>query len=109
MNTPRTDSLERLVPSELLQEDSTGQETLRLHLARYQFAASHVSGGRVLDCACGVGYGSRLLAREAPENPVVIGVDIDADAITYAKEFYQADRVSFICADGTTIDGEPFD
>ncbi len=106
---PRTNSLERLVPSELLEADSTGQETLLLHLRRYDFAASFVSGGQVLDCACGVGYGSAHLAVAGKGSPTVLGVDIDGDAIGYAQGHYARERVSFVRCDGAKFDGGPFD
>lgn len=106
---PKTNSLERLVPAELLDADSTGQETFQLHLARYDFAASFVNGGRVLDCACGVGYGSARLAQMADGQPSVRGVDIDADAIAYADQVYASECVSFTCYDGAKFDDEPFD
>ena len=45
------------------------------HLQRYALCRSVIRGRRVLDLACGEGYGSALLAREAK---MVVGVDIDA-------------------------------
>jgi SAM-dependent methyltransferase len=48
------------------------------HLARYKWATTMLSGGRILDAGCGVAYGTCILARsEATE---VIGVDI-AEAV----------------------------
>jgi len=52
---------------------------------RYAFAAPLVAGKRVLDAACGEGYGSHLLARHAAE---VTGVDISAEAIAHARARY---------------------
>ena len=43
-------------------EDRAGSDSLGLHLQRYEFAAKHARPGRLLDLACGVGYGTRLLA-----------------------------------------------
>jgi len=43
------------------------------HLHRYALALPHSTGKIVLDIACGDGYGSNLLARNAVS---VIGVDI---------------------------------
>ena len=102
-------SLERLIPAELDPTDVTGAETYRLHLERYEFAARFVSGGRVLDCACGVGYGSDLLSKAGSAEQVVMGVDIDPAAVAYADANYRAERVSFTCADGTQFAAEPFD
>jgi len=61
------------------------------HVKRYEFAArtippSSPRGTRVIDFACGVGYGSRILFQAGHE---VTGFDIDTEAIAYAKEHYQ--------------------
>ena len=53
------------------------------HVARYEFAKSRVNGF-VLDAACGVGYGSWLMSDVAD----VVGVDIEPEAIEYAKTHY---------------------
>ena len=55
------------------------------HLHRYAFAAQWVRGARILDAACGEGYGSALLA-EAAES--VTGVDIAPEAIEHARRRY---------------------
>ena len=108
--SPSSISLERLVPDSLNDEDATGQETLELHLARYRFASQFVTDGRVLDCACGVGYGSALLA-EAEEGPSqVLGVDIDPKAVAYAQEKFSAANLEYRQGDGCLFDDpEQFD
>lgn len=59
----------------------------RDHVARYEFAARVLGkGSRVIDFACGVGYGTKILADAGHK---AIGYDIDAEAIAYAKEHYQ--------------------
>jgi len=63
---------------------------------RYVFASPLVKGKRVLDAACGEGYGSALLAGSAD---FVNGVDIDSATIEYARGRYQADNLSFKRAD----------
>jgi ubiquinone/menaquinone biosynthesis C-methylase UbiE len=55
------------------------------HWHRYHFAARWVRGKRVLDVACGEGYGAALLAREAAH---VTGVDVAQPAIDHAKRVY---------------------
>jgi SAM-dependent methyltransferase len=55
------------------------------HWHRYLFASRIARGKRVLDAACGEGYGSSLLANMAAE---VVGVDIDAASIAHARERY---------------------
>lgn len=55
------------------------------HWHRYAFAAPLAAGRRVLDAACGEGYGSALLARTAA---TVLGVDLDAETIEHARGRY---------------------
>jgi SAM-dependent methyltransferase len=57
------------------------------HWHRYCVALPAVSGKRVLDAACGEGYGSWLLAGVAAG---VVGVDIDDAAIAHAASRYAA-------------------
>jgi SAM-dependent methyltransferase len=99
---PAADSLERLVPDRLAAEDATGLATLALHLERYEFAAKHLPAGRVLDLACGVGYGTQLLA-ERSGNPVV-GADLSPDAIAYAQRRYAGANVDFRVDDAMRFD-----
>jgi SAM-dependent methyltransferase len=99
-------SLERLVPDELTATDATGSETLELHMARYRFARGFINGGRVLDCACGVGYGTALLAAADGRPDEVLGVDIDASAVDYARQRYGSERISFRVGDGAALEDE---
>jgi len=55
------------------------------HWHRYQFVSALARGKRVLDAACGEGYGSALLARTAAS---VTGIDIAADAVEHARARY---------------------
>jgi len=56
------------------------------HVERYNYAARTLPrGSRVIDFACGVGYGTRILA---DAGHAAIGYDIDAEAIEYAKLHY---------------------
>ncbi len=103
------DTLERLVPDQLPGDDIT-RATLELHLERYRFAADHLQSGATLDIACGVGYGSRLLADLRPDDMRVLGVDLSPEAVRYAEERYGEERVSFVCHDAMTFrSNEPFD
>jgi 2-polyprenyl-3-methyl-5-hydroxy-6-metoxy-1,4-benzoquinol methylase len=47
--------------------------------------------GRILDLACGVGYGTELLAAAVGVEEV-LGVDIDPEAIAYARDRYPHPR-----------------
>jgi SAM-dependent methyltransferase len=80
----------------------TGERTLpdvpaenywfRRHLAVYEWIAARVSGLRVIDMACGEGYGSDVLARAATE---VIGVDANPEAHTHARLRYRRPNLRF--------------
>src|SRR5882724_4847002 len=69
------------------------------HVHRY-LQASRIAAVRViLDIASGEGYGSAMLAAHATK---VIGVDISAEAIEYARKRYQRDNLTFLvgtCSD----------
>ncbi len=49
------------------------------HYARYAWAAQFAAGRRVLDGACGMAYGSAMLAAAGASE--VVGVDLDAEVI----------------------------
>ncbi|MEO7199427.1 MAG: class I SAM-dependent methyltransferase, partial [Dokdonella sp.] len=70
------------------------------HWHRYAFALDLARGKRVLDAACGEGYGSNLLAGVAAE---VVGVDISAEAISHARARYQRDNLSFATGDAAAL------
>jgi GT2 family glycosyltransferase/ubiquinone/menaquinone biosynthesis C-methylase UbiE/glycosyltransferase involved in cell wall biosynthesis len=76
-----------------------GLQTEIEHFHRYYLARQLAAGKHVLDIACGEGYGSALLAQVAAN---VIGIDIDAGAVTHAARTYAGDNLSF--RQGTTVD-----
>ena len=82
MTSKMPDSLEftgeRFVPG-------TEGEIAYEHWHRYFFARRFVTGRRVLDAACGEGYGSALLSEVAGS---VAGVDIDAATVAHASATY---------------------
>ncbi|MEI7740987.1 MAG: class I SAM-dependent methyltransferase [bacterium] len=59
------------------------------HWHRYLLANELIKGEKVLDLACGEGYGSSLLAESAGE---VTGIDIDTETIAHAKNTYSQTR-----------------
>jgi SAM-dependent methyltransferase len=81
---------ERMVPGQV------DQSLLMEHVARYQFAAGFAGGRRVLDAACGTGYGSFMLSMKAGQ---VVGIDLSPDAVTYACDNFKRDNLSFKVAD----------
>lgn len=72
------------------------------HMHRYLVARKLAKGLRVLDIACGEGYGSFALAREAA---TVVGVDISEDAIRHAREEYgqRAANLEFVVGSAANI------
>lgn len=82
--------------------DIFDQKRREFHLDRYRFAAGRVKGKCVLDCACGTGYGVRML-REIGEAVRVIGVDIEHKAIAYACNRHHVDATTFICSSGDSL------
>jgi 2-polyprenyl-3-methyl-5-hydroxy-6-metoxy-1,4-benzoquinol methylase len=74
-------SPERLYISQI---DKLSDDNEERHLARYNFALNFIKkGGYSLDCACGSGYGSKLISTSSSK---VLGVDLSHEAINYAKE-----------------------
>src|SRR5438094_3899773 len=67
------------------------------HAARYLFAAPHVADCRVLDIACGTGYGLPVVRERAR---VVVGSDIDISAAQKAKAEIAHQRGLIVVADG---------
>ena len=70
------------------------------HWHRYAWAAEVVSGKRVLDAACGEGYGSRLLSAHASH---VTGLDISEQAVAHARDRYPAENLAFECGDASRL------
>lgn len=88
---------ERFIPGQ------TDPELQMEHFNRYQFARQFVENKRVLDAACGAGYGTDMLARDAA---FVAGIDISEESIAYAKEQYNGKRAQFQVA---SVDNLPFE
>jgi 2-polyprenyl-3-methyl-5-hydroxy-6-metoxy-1,4-benzoquinol methylase len=80
----------------------TGERTLpdvpaenywfRRHLTVYEWIAARVAGERVIDMACGEGYGSDLLASRADS---VVGLDANPEAHEHARARYVRDNLRF--------------
>lgn len=86
---------ERVIPK--LMKPTNG--LLLEHIARYYFATPYTKG-RVLDIACGAGYGTHMIGKKCKkEISEVIGVDIDADCVKYAKKNYFHPKVSYEVGD----------
>lgn len=71
------------------------------HIARYEFAASLARNKLVLDIACGAGYGSNYLEKEGTR--MVVGGDVNKEAIHYAKAHYNIGELFFLLLDATNL------
>ena len=72
------------------------------HAERYKWAAQYLpAGSRVLDLACGVGYGASILAEAGH---TVIAVDRSQEAIDYARMHYARAGVTFMCSTAELFD-----
>lgn len=69
------------------------------HFERYKFASGFAQGKRVLDIACGVGYGSRILIEAKASS--VLGCDILEENIKYATHKYRKGNLDFKVKDAT--------
>ncbi len=91
---------ERIIPKQL--KPTNGM--LLEHIARYYFATPYIHG-RVLDIACGTGYGCHMIAKERKrEITEVIGVDNDRETIEYANREYNHQKVTYAVEDALDPD-----
>lgn len=77
------------------------------HIERYRFASTLCSNKKILDIACGAGYGSKMISDSGAKQ--VIGADISNDNIKYAKSKYSNDNITFVNHDVSFEFGEEFD
>lgn len=75
----------------------------RDHVARYHWAERLLEpNSRVLDVACGVGYGARVLA---DAGHLVTAIDRDQDAIVYGMAHFDHPNITWRCADVREVAG----
>ena len=74
---------ERMVP------ENADPVTFWEHIYRYRFATQFVRGKRVLDIACGEGYGCAALQKAGAAS--VTGVDIAPESVAHARRKYGVD------------------
>ncbi len=67
------------------------------HESIYRFAATWAAGSRVLDAACGTGYGSELLVGAGAVS--VMGVDRNRWRIGYARRTFRSSALTFELGD----------
>ncbi len=87
-----------MIDTERLSEATLPPWVRREHQARYRFAARHVAGRAVVDCACGAGLGTAQFVAAGARR--VLGIDVSADAIRLARA---ASPAQFVLAAGTAL------
>lgn len=90
---------ERIIPNENF--CGNGTNAYLEHSERYNFAAQYVEGKIVLDLACGVGYGSKILSDSKPSK--IFGCDISSESIKYANEHYANNNIKFETMNATNL------
>jgi 2-polyprenyl-3-methyl-5-hydroxy-6-metoxy-1,4-benzoquinol methylase len=99
---PMQETVQQGQPAGVPPLELTGERTLpdvpaenywfRRHLAVYEWIAERCTGLRVVDMACGEGYGTEVLARRARQ---VTGVDANPEAHEHARLKYTRPGVRF--------------
>lgn len=93
-------SFERLIP-----DTPEWQAYYANHIHRYMFAADQLkrrTPGKVLDAACGVGYGADWLAKDVRTH--VTAIDRDSQALNVAAQRFANDNVTFCQDDCHTLE-----
>ena len=89
-------SAERLVPSSVPWHK---KRMINEHVRRYEFACTFVKDKKVIDLACGTGYGCLMMLQSGAAS--VFGVDINAEAIRYARKYYHKSGITYLGGDVT--------
>ena len=76
---------------------------LSIHKIRYEFAKPYCAQMKVLDIACGAGYGTNLIGEVARQ---AVGVDVDAGAVEFAKQNYVSPKVQYLVGDALRLQFE---
>ncbi|PAR78366.1 hypothetical protein CGT86_03675 [Vibrio cholerae] len=74
------------------------------HFSRYKLFSNLVEG-RVVDCACGIGYSSEIILNHTKAESY-IGIDISKDSIEIALSNYKKENVNFKVGSLTNLDLE---
>lgn len=89
---------ERVVPDAMRkghnpQHEANLHRILLEHLTRYKFVLQYCKDKKVLDVACGSGYGTQMISKVASKTH---GGDNDPDTIEYAKEHYPGPKYAVV-------------
>lgn len=97
--------IEWLLENRALHMDMSREGGLRsdAHIYRYAFASEFIRpGDNVLDCACGLGYGSNVI-RQLSKCSRLTGRDLSERAIDYARDNFAQAGVSFGTGDAQVL------
>lgn len=92
---------ERTYIYDLKELDIPSEQYLQ-NVVRYKYACNLSDGKKVLDIACGTGYGSHMLSTQGNAFNVT-GVDISQEAINIANSSFKAQSVHFLTASAYKI------
>jgi ubiquinone/menaquinone biosynthesis C-methylase UbiE len=85
----------------IIDKDSRTNIIYDEHLVRYQLAASAAKNKKILDIACGSGYGAGILAQAGSAK--VVAIDIDEAAVKEAEKNYGSPAIEFRVGDAEDI------
>ena len=86
-----------------LKHDDIKNDLHRREIARYTYAAKNVTGKRILELGCSVGYAKRFLAPSLPDLDYT-GVDYSQQIVDAANENYGDENYKYICCDINELD-----
>ncbi len=96
------DSLNQGVRADILYGNILDQQ-------RYFFVLPYIRQKTILDCACGIGWGSYVMSMSGAGK--ITAVDVSLNAISAACKYYSRPNIEYICADflATSFDYEQVD
>ncbi len=78
----------------ITKEQQNADDNINRHLARYDFALNFIKpDSYTLDCACGSGYGSKILSSKSS---TVLAIDLSSDAIAFANQKNRLKNIKFV-------------
>jgi SAM-dependent methyltransferase len=101
------DTGERLFPDYIQPSDKIALKLQTHSKRRYHFASQFCAKKRVLDVACGSGWGSRFLTDNGAA--AVVGVDSSEPVVAFATARYGTNSTRFHHSDMEVFASEPFD
>lgn len=89
-------TVERITPG-----SNAWKESHATHAERYRHFLPELRGLEVLDAACGVGYGTHIIAESGAAK--VIGIDVSDDALETANETFTHPNITYLKGDCTAL------